>query len=205
MEKVRKDNRKAGAEEPQWGSRLMLRHYQIIGLALLAYEEQREGLLSKAEVCEKSFREGVAFVPVEVLESYLDDLMDLGVEDERLFLKRPRQELIRFLWSLAFLAIGSVVLILLLGNTIYMALSVAALAAALYLPFWQRSRSQVIRRLKLARVVTKEVNRRRGRDDMPLTPIHSDFHWKEFFSRGRTSSFPGAAQGGVFPAAAAWA
>lgn len=196
-EKVRKEMLKTEATEPpQWGSRLLVRHYQTIGLALLAFEEDRESLLSKSETCQKTFREGVAFVPVEVLESYLDDLMDLSIEEEKLFLNHGRHNFIRILWSFAFLAVGSAILILLLGNTVYVASCIALLAAALYLPYWQRARGQVIRRLQLARVVSKEVNRRRGRDDLPAIPSRSEFNWKEFFTRGRAaSSLPGAAQG----------
>ncbi len=185
-----------------WGSRLLIRHYQIIGMALVAFEEERESLLSKAEKCQKTFREGVAFVPVEILESYLDDLMDLSIEEEKLFLDPGRHHVVRLLWRSAFLAVGSSILVMLLGNSVYAASCIALLAASLYLPFWQRARGQVVRRLQLSRVVSREVNRRRGRDDSPFIPVSGEFNWKEFFSRGRTtSSLPGAALGDAFACA----
>ena len=166
------------------GGRALLHQYHTIGGALLAFEEGQAAFLPKTGECEKNFREATVFVSVEVLESYLDDLMDLSVSDERLHIERPRT-------SRVLLTLVCVILAGLLAMPAGVLVVLCCIPAVLLVSGWYRSRSALMRRLSFARAVTKEVNRRRGRDEGPLVPIHAAFQWKHIFSP--SEKIPGAA------------
>lgn len=146
----------------------MLGHYQTIGKELLQIE-------SKGSI--GSLREGVAFVPVEVLESYLEDLLDLGVREETLFIQREQHWLRS--WQVQASGIG-----LALCAGLYAASTGASVPAALGivvalgLPFslllFLGPKMGLMRRMSFAQTLSGEISRRRGRDkdgDMPTTRL----------------------------------
>lgn len=145
-------------KHPFGGCNRLLSHYQTVGIELLRIES-RGGI--------GSFREGVAFVPVEVLESYLEDLLDLGVKEETLFISRD------FQWfrSRHVLAAG---LFAALGTGLYAASTGASLpvsfclSALLSIPcailFHGAPKIGLVRRMSFAQILSGEISRRRGRD-----------------------------------------
>jgi hypothetical protein len=107
----------------------------------------------------------VVLIPVEVLEGYLDDLLDMAIGDEALFIKRPK-----FGWF-------GKSLLLLLTATLCSAFSVwngdisaAALPAILAVAFlagiastlYLLPKAKAIRRFSFATLLSQEINKRRG-------------------------------------------
>jgi hypothetical protein len=151
---------------PFGGCNRLLDQYQMTGRALLAYE--RSVVCAPLIPSPRSMREfstSVAFVPVEVLETYLDDLLDLGVSDEGLFIKKSKTS-----WRgrvLLGILIAAVVgsLFVLHGDLTAAAMPalfaitfLAGIASTLYfLP-----RTKVIRRFGFATLVSHEIGTRRG-------------------------------------------
>ncbi len=140
--------------------------YQTVGRELIRYEafESSAGLASIYSY--SGFREGVAFIGVEVLESYLDDLLDSTVIDEKLFIARQISKWNHlYLPLLGFLlAICSGVGSTQLGASVVLA---CCLGVILAIPFamilYVAPRTGLRRRMAFAQVVSEEVLRRRGR------------------------------------------
>jgi hypothetical protein len=153
-----------GSEAPvsPFGGCLRLRdQYRQVGSALLDFEQEiYRGMLS-GEVLRRDFAHAVAFVPVEVLESYLDDLLDLRVSDESLFFCR-RSASLRL--PLFLMVIGGATFCLtqvLESLPLPVVLGVAFLAGVVttvaLLPH-----TRPVRRFGAAKVVANEISRRRG-------------------------------------------
>jgi len=144
------------------GCNTLLNQYSIIGLELLRYEELPAMDLSRA-----AFRQGVCCVPVEVLESYLEDLLDLEATEESLFIVQERNRQVTSILTVAALLIATIagfVMAQLAGSLISaLALMLAAAIPLGFLVFHYGPKERVIRRLKFARLVSLEVARRRGR------------------------------------------
>ncbi len=152
---------------PFGGCNRLLEQYQMIGRGLLNYERVLCAALILNARCTREFSASVAFVPVEVLETYRDDLLDVGVSDESLFIKKPRPTwrgitllaiLLSALTGALFVWHGDVTTALmpaLLAITF-----LAGIASSLYfLP-----RTKVIRRFSFANIVSHEIANRRGQD-----------------------------------------
>ncbi|NMC62477.1 MAG: hypothetical protein GYA55_04845 [SAR324 cluster bacterium] len=176
------------------GSRVLLFQYKCIASSLLLYEAERASFLSKDVECYKHFRESVSFIPVEILESYLDDLMDLSISDEKLFLKK---EIIthenKLLFVVLYGSIATLLFVLLQGRMLLLAACMLSLCFLLFAPEWYRSRIYAERRLKFARLLSQEINRRRGKDHGSQNPLYEAFNWRQFFSSTKPSQMPGAA------------
>ncbi len=152
---------------PFGGCNRLLEHYQQIGRSLLDYERRICGALIPGQRYNREFGQSVIFVPVEVLESYLDDLLDVGVQDESLFIKKPRPA--KRALFLSSVGVAALTLSFCLGRdgasfgTLTVLLVVAVLAAlggALYfIP-----RLKVLRRFSFATLLSGEIARRRGHD-----------------------------------------
>lgn len=121
-----------------------------------------------------SFREGVSFVPVEVLESYLEDLLDLSIKDTVLNIHQT-QKWFQSLKVLALGLLGSVVGGMYSVSTGASLLSSLSLTAVLGSPFlsilYVVPKMSLMRRIRFARVLSAEVSRRRGRDGTTRTPV----------------------------------
>jgi hypothetical protein len=149
---------------PFAGCSKLLQQYKTIGSELLVFDKISVVYFSAFS----ELREGLAFVSLEVLESYFDDLLDPEISDESLFIaqkswyKRPI-----FFLGLGFLCaviIGLTAAVHLssFGFSLLLTISIAFPFAVL---------AQVIpgarnvRRMRFAKIISKEINRRRGSSD----------------------------------------
>ena len=188
---------------PFGGCSRLLTDYRTIGRELLAFEQANRLYGYRSFRAFTAFREGVVFVSVEVLESYLEDLLDLEVPEEKLCIQREAARF-RGLPALCFsgmvtgLGIG-----LFAARTGASLLLSSALAVAIAAPFailWHFSpRSRVTRRMLFARVLSQEISRRRGRDKDEGAGIM----FERFMAKKGAGSMQGAARGSfglrVFP------
>lgn len=150
---------------PFGGCNKLLEQYRMIGRGLLAYEQGACAALIPSTRSLKDFSAAVAFVPVEVLETYLDDVLDLGVSDESLFIKKskPCWRGRLFLSVLGAALAGALFvwhgdLTAALMPALLAVTFLAGIASTLYfLP-----RTKAIRRFSFATVVSREIGQRRG-------------------------------------------
>ncbi len=150
---------------PFGGCNKLLEQYRMIGRGLLAYESGSCATLIPSARSLRDFSAAVSFVPVEVLETYLDDLLDLGVSDESLFVKKSKP-----CWrGRSFLTI----LMVALAGAIFVwhgDLTAALLPALLAVTFlagigstlYFLPRTKAIRRFSFATLVSQEIGQRRG-------------------------------------------
>lgn len=158
-------------DPPFAGCKRLLHQYRTVGVALLAYERGVSisfcPVLIPPARLERDFRTSVSFVGIEALESFLDDILDLNVPDENLFVKRPRVS--RRAVALLALLVVTLGLATVFGPAdqtglilpfAIVAVFMAGLSCALYfLP-----RARVVRRFSFATVLSHEISRRRGDD-----------------------------------------
>lgn len=152
---------------PFGGCNRLLEQYHTVGRALLGYEKLFGGALIPSGRSAREFSTSVAFVPVEVLETYRDDLLDLGVGDEGLFIKKNNHTR-RGVTLLAILLLGVLGALFVLHGD----LTAALLPALLFVTFlsgigstlYFLPRAKVIRRFSFATVVAQEIAQRRGHD-----------------------------------------
>lgn len=181
---------------PFGGCNRLLEQYRQVGDALLAYEHMLGGSLIPAQRVVRQFSAGVSIVPVEVLESYLDDLLDLEVSDESLFIKKPRPAKRAIaLVMIACAALcgafcvseGELTRAFLPASLIVTFL--AGIGSAMY--FLPRTRG--LRRFSFATVVSREVAYRRGHDKTDMgsfaTRLLRGEMWK-LNDRSSTSALP---------------
>jgi hypothetical protein len=110
-----------------------------------------------------------------VLESYLDDLLDLGVSDESLFIRRSGSA-----WTPGLVVVVGGALLYLSNSPLMPQLPVSVLMGSMFLAGILTMatlvpRTRTLRRLGCAKVLSSEVARRRGRgkhdDDSLSTPL----------------------------------
>ncbi len=150
---------------PFGGCNKLLEQYRMIGRGLVAYESCGCPALIPSTRGLKDFSAAVSFVPVEVLETYLDDLLDLGVSDESLFIRKSkpcwRGRLFLFVLAAALVTAGFVWhgdLTMAFMPAVLAVTFLAGIASTLYfLP-----RTKAIRRFSFATVVSREIGQRRG-------------------------------------------
>lgn len=156
---------------PFGGCNRLLENYRMVGRGLLAYESGSCATLIPNGRSLRNFSTAVAFVPVEVLETYRDDLLDLGVSDESLFIKNCS-----LCWR------GRVVLCILvaaligalcvwhgdLAAALMPALLAATFLAGIATTLYFLPRTKAIRRFSFATVVSREIGQRRGQDKTQL-------------------------------------
>ena len=181
----------------------LFQHYRTIGTALLEFErdfgslrsmlfgvgdDRTTGVLSQPI---KSFSVSVSFVPVEILESYFDDLLDIGVEESSLFIEHKRFILPSVFISLCGLLVAIAVGLFSVtaGATFGSAFMVTILLALPFGLFWHFApKDRLARRIDFAKLLSQIIARRRGRD--------ADGTSSEFLRRlvrGRRESIQGAA------------
>jgi hypothetical protein len=150
---------------PFGGCNKLLEQYRMIGRGLVGYEAGACAALIPSARNLRDFSAAVSFVPVEVLETYLDDLLDLGVSDESLFIKKskPCWRGRSFLLVLMAALVGALFvwhgdLTAALMPALLVVTFLAGLGSSLYfLP-----RTKAIRRFSFATVVSREIGQRRG-------------------------------------------
>ena len=180
---------------PFGGCNRLLGHYQTIGAALLDLEDSQRRYGGGAAAL-TAFREGVSFVPVEVLESYLDDLLTLAVREETLFIQREFD-------SAQLLSAGLPIagLLVAIAGGLYASSQGAsamlsfALTVSLALPFavlWHYVPRGATRRVRFAQVLSQEIARRRGHDG-PRDQLRThSFGLSELFGAKASPSAPNA-------------
>lgn len=181
---------------PFGGCNRLLEQYQQVGRALLAYERRVGGALIPVQRFARDFRTAVSFIPVEVLESYLDDLLDLGVSDESLFIKRPRGS--KRALALLLLSVAVAAYILKSGEGATEVLSVPVLVSTAFLAglgsaLYFLPRSKVLRRFGFATVVSREIATRRGHDKTSVGDFATKLLTREFWvgrQGGRVGNMP---------------
>jgi hypothetical protein len=152
---------------PFGGCAKLLSHYRQVGAALLRYETVVCGSLLPGQRYVREFGLAVAFVPVEVLESYLDDVLDLGVNDESLFISKTRPaKRAMFLVVLCLATISYLGYAAFTGesNTAWPLLTVVAFSAGIGSALYFLPRTKALRRFSFATVMSREIARRRGHD-----------------------------------------
>lgn len=180
---------------PFGGCNRLLEQYQQTGRALLDYERRLCGALIPGPRFSREFGHAVAFVPVEVLESYLDDLLDVGVSDDSLFISKlkPAKRALALI-AIAVTALGTSAFEVSGGATLASLTALilvtffSGLGAALYfIP-----RMKVIRRFSFATVVSGEIARRRGHDRTTVGGFATRLLMRDLWQRGEAqgSSLP---------------
>lgn len=123
--------------------------------------------LIEANGNQHQFRQAVVFLPVEILESYLQDLLTPRITNETLFIRPEPISAARFIWvplvilaTVLFITV-SLGLISPIYLTAVLALTLACVSAALV--YYSLSQG-MLRRMKFSRMVNIEIIRRRGND-----------------------------------------
>jgi hypothetical protein len=174
---------------PFGGCNRLLEQYHQVGQALLHYERRICGALIPGPRLSREFGHAVSFVPVEVLESYLDDLLDVGVSDESLFIKKlkPAKRALALI-VIGVAALGASAIEVLNGATLaslsalILVTFFAGLGAALYfIP-----RMKVIRRFSFATLVSGEIARRRGYDRTNVGGFATRLLMRDLWQRGES-------------------
>ncbi|NDC37322.1 MAG: hypothetical protein EBZ48_04645 [Proteobacteria bacterium] len=155
----------------------LLIQYRTIGAALRDFE-RRSYLPSFARIqrsAHKDLRATLSTVPVEVLESYLDDLLDLELEDGRLFIERPgvrAPNAARLFGAVLGACLFGGALALLNQTSPLTATLLGGIIASAMFGFCLSSHP-ASRRMRFANIISQEANRRRGnpRDGMPRNPV----------------------------------
>jgi hypothetical protein len=147
-------------------------HYQTIGSVLQRLERNGLGVIGSIMLVHQTvasaheFRESVVFVPVEVLESFFDDLLDPQVTEEKLFISVQPWAGRLVVNAVSLLGLGGSLLAALYVSSLGLSLILAfMLMVVLSLPFAAMlyvSVGGAARRLRFAQIVSKEVVRRRG-------------------------------------------
>jgi len=149
------------------GCNNLLNQYSLIGMELLRYENSSKNLMPVPESGILAFRQGVCCVPVEVLESYLEDLLDIEATDESLFIIPEKTNRLSSIITITGLLIAALI-------SFAVAQSAGSLISAFVLMFMLSAplgvlilhygpKHRALRRIKFARVVSLEIARRRGR------------------------------------------
>jgi hypothetical protein len=172
---------------PFGGCNRLLEQYQQTGRALLEYERRICGALIPRQHHNREFGHAVAFVPVEVLESYLDDLLDVGVSDEGLFIKKLQPAKRAWLLSaIGLAAFMSSAIQVMNGATIasVTALIVVTFLSGLGAALYFIPRMKVLRRFSFATVVSGEIARRRGHDRTNVGGFATRLLMRDLWQRG---------------------
>ena len=159
---------KSDCHHPFAGCNRLMSQYQTIGAALLCYEESYSSRFMPNGRGRRDFSVSVSFVPVEVLEAYLDDLLDISVTDESLFIRRTTSVVRRVIGATVATAVAIGLVEAWTHSSVMPAMlltmcGIAFLCAAFALP-----RMKVVRRFSFATLVSREIAGRRGQG-------HGDF------------------------------
>jgi hypothetical protein len=148
------------------GCRQLLGQYQIIGTELERLETTAHRFRSQLETSAlRSFQQSLSFVPTEVLRAYREDLLDPDIVSAELFIHRGGRA-----WRMPAVVIGGIAIALAIGlglasagASFLFSFSVAFLLAAPFVIAWQYApREAMIRRLRFAHWLSKEIERRGG-------------------------------------------
>lgn len=171
----------------------MLDQYKQTGCGLLEFEARVCGGIGPSKAHFAQFSAAVSFVPVEVLEAYLDDVLDLGVSDESLFIRKSRPAI----RAILLLVVCVVALVLLAVRTpevvvssslplLLLVVFLAGLGSALYFV----PRTKVLRRFNFATVLSREISHRRGLDRSDVGGLATRLFMREWWGSKSSISTP---------------
>lgn len=146
------------------GSNSLKTQYRLIGEELKNFDSISVSFFSSFS----EFREGVSFIPVEVLENYFDDLLDLDVSEQTLNISNDKTILLSNIFVMLGIIAASLVGFYIASslNSIIFASFIALCVATPFLSFLVfMPKLGNARRMRFARIVSKEIARRRGSDD----------------------------------------
>lgn len=143
--------------------------YQTIASELTDVEKKCGRFAPVTPSSIKAFRKGTVLIPVEVLESYLEDLLNLQVSEPDLFIEPDRlgNRILHFsIVGLVFSAVCGVYAAS-SGASFLLSLALTICLASPFAVLWHFSpRETTMRRLRFAQILSREISRRRGgRDD----------------------------------------
>lgn len=181
---------------PFGGCNKLLSQYATIGTALQKYEHSMRRLGALRSSAFIQFREGVSFVSVEVLESYLEDLLDLDVDESKLFIESKatglRWVVVAALGLCAAIATG--LLATSRGSSLLVSFGLTLCLAFPFGLLWHFApRDAAARRMSFAQVLSHEVSRRRGTDKGPGADVRSGFLFSELLVQKNPGSARSAA------------
>ena len=192
--------RRVSSEEgahPFGGCQRLRKQYSTIGAALITLEHYGSfSLVQRGASAEKIFREEVTFTPVEVLESYFDDLLDPEVSDERLSIalrswgQRVASNLVSILGL--FGAMLSGLYAATLGTSLSFSFFIALALAVPFATMLYLSAGGSTRRLRFAQVLSREISRRRGSPDRLGIFSGATLRLRDFLSPSPSQSQPAA-------------
>lgn len=158
------------------GCNNLLAQYRAVGAALMTYQKESgfssfldlySDLRKKESLPDRNLRHALAFISVEVMESYLDDLLDLDVQEEKLFIqtktKFPLYPLVSAGGILLTVAAG--LFMVDSGYTVSFSFALTILMAIPFVVLWHMSPKQGLAlRLIFARALSQQISKRRGND-----------------------------------------
>jgi len=181
---------------PFGGCSRLTQQYRLIGRGLTRIEKKhgRFGRITKES--QDHFHTTVAFIPVEVLDSYLEDLLEVGTRSEQLYLKKDTVGI--WFGICAFLGLTGALIAGLWSAASGASLSFSfLLSIAIVSPFavlWHlSSKESYLRRLRLARVLSQEISGRRGRGNEVLEDTVSTIFPNFFGQRVKPTRSEGSA------------
>ncbi len=155
------------SKHPFGGCNRLLTNYKTIGQSLLAIEDLFIPYSYNTQKATKEIRERLTFVPLEVLESYLEDLLDVNSTDESLFIKKQTYK--THLLILLTCVIGAFSYYNFSAES--GAVGTIIICALLTLPLlilWSLSPyGSLARRMRFAKLISSEISRRRGDGKRP--------------------------------------
>lgn len=167
--------------------------YFLIGNALLQFESDIEQFGPNYSLAFNELREELVFTPVELLEAYLEDLLNMKISDQNLFIapEACRWKNIRCqLWIAAFvLALAG--LLIFMGFSLSWAALVTLLSCLPLIGLASLAPLKLKRRMLFARALSREIARRRGRDD---DASRNAIAIRDFFIKPASPGLPGAAR-----------
>lgn len=167
--------------------------YAIIGEALLHYESKTKNATTDYNFAFNELRENLVFTNVELLESYLEDLLNIKISDGALYIERSKCRFagIPCELTLVLIALAGGLTFYLLDTNIITAILLTALLSLPLLLISYLAPFTVKRRMVFARALSKEIARRRGRDD---ESGRSSILISDFYVKSTSQGLPGAAR-----------
>lgn len=167
--------------------------YILIGQALQAYDQRCfvEGVAEQPSFT--ALREDLVFVQLEILESYLEDLLNLKVNDEHLHIRIvcPSWKLRTYEFAIVCFAVLLGAIASLSGAAQFTSYALTVLAATPLLALYYFAPRSARRRMRFARLLSKEISRRRGHDD---SGTGTGISLSDFFIKGSAPRVQGTAR-----------
>jgi hypothetical protein len=205
MQPLVEDSRRGSI--PYGGCRRLRNQYSNIGQALLGCEQlPRVKGVDRNDDLTRLFHQEVAFIPTEVLESYLDDLLNLGRTERELYITPEKSCLARrkTCGLVAAVVVAAVFLGTWMDGYLALAVPVAVALGAIFSLLWiVVPYSSMSRRIKFAQIVSQEVTRRRGgAGASQRRRLSTRQVLEQLLSASEPEQLQGAARGSLVPGSA---